>query len=98
LRIDRPRPDLFDYLGRRRESSPAANIALVAKDLARFGPSIRSSHGITYLLSEVSGPGARFVSLDRYEEYALWFWALGTDSVLSRWQRVREPAASASRA
>jgi hypothetical protein len=87
LRIDKPRPELFAYLGRRHESSLAANVALAAKDLARFGPAVRLSHAVTYLLSERSGPGARFPSAERYEEYALWFWTLGLESVRTRWQR-----------
>lgn len=90
LRLDVPRPDLFNYLGRRRELSHAANMALTAKDLSRFGPGIRVSHGLTALLSERLAPGMRFTEMDHFEEYVLWFWALGLDAVKARWIKTQE--------
>lgn len=90
LRIDAPKPDLFNYLGRRRELSHAANLVLTAKDLSRFGPGIRVSHGLTALFSERVAPGMRFPDVDALEEYVLWFWALGTDAVRARWSPTQE--------
>lgn len=90
LRIDTPRQDLFNYLGRRRELSHAANMALTAKDLSRFGPGARVSHGLHHLLSERLGHGMRFQEMDHFEEYTFWFWMLGTDHVRARWTKIQE--------
>jgi hypothetical protein len=65
-------------------------MTLTAKDVARFGPGIRASHGLTGLLSERLAPGSRFQEMDHFEEYVLWFWLLGTDTVRSRWARTQE--------
>lgn len=90
LRFDQPRADMFNYMGRRREMSHAANMAILAKDLARFGPGIRVSHGLSALFAERVSPGLRFSEMDLFEEYVLWFWALGSDAVRARWRPVQE--------
>jgi hypothetical protein len=90
LRIEHGSPELYDYLGRRREPAYTTNLTLVAKDLARFGSRIRISHGLSHLFSERSGPGLRFADAQRFDEYVLWFWALGTDAVRAQWRAVVE--------
>lgn len=86
-RIHRPAPDLFAYLGRRKEPSHETNLALATKDLVRFGPHIRVSHGVHALLSERYGLGRRVESLRDLEEYVLWFVALGSERVRTWWAR-----------
>jgi hypothetical protein len=86
FRIEAPHPGLFDYLGRRRESSHAANLALVARDLARFGGGMRASHGLMYLLGNRTGPAHRFPDRAHFEEYVLWFHAMGTPAVRALWE------------
>lgn len=77
FRIDRNFVELFAYLGRRREHSYAFNAILAAKDMVRFGPRVRFSHGLLNMLSERTGFGSRFDDRARFEEYAYWFHGLG---------------------
>lgn len=89
FRIEAPHPGLFEYLGRRKESSHAANLALAAKDIARFGGGVRASHGLLCLLGGRSGPAYHFPDRAHLEEYVLWFHALGTPAVRELWEPVR---------
>jgi hypothetical protein len=89
-RVDEPGAELFTYLGRRLEPSHAPNLALAAKDLARFAPGTRVSHGLMLLLNESSGPGLRFVDDAHFHEYVAWFWALGSDAMRAQWAPVLE--------
>ncbi|MBI4859627.1 MAG: hypothetical protein HY815_05105 [Candidatus Riflebacteria bacterium] len=90
LRIFKPRQEVFGYLGRRKDLSVSANMVLVGKDLVRFGPAIRASHGLCDLFAERKGPGSRFLDLPSLEEYVFWFWGTGREAVRMQWRRVVE--------
>ncbi|MBI4859227.1 MAG: hypothetical protein HY815_02995 [Candidatus Riflebacteria bacterium] len=88
LAISEMRPQLFEYLGRRRQLTTQANVVLLVKDLVRFAPGARVSHGVMGLLRERYGSGYRFVNSRDYEEYVRWFWMLGASPVRERWTVV----------
>ena len=84
LRIDRAGPDIFRYLGRRLRYVEVENLRLVAKDLVRFAPQARASHGVLGLMMERLLAGGRFEGEPQLEEYVRWFVALGRASVRQR--------------
>ena len=88
LRIDGSRVGMFDYLGRRKEASHAFNAVLVVKDLVRFGPAVRASHGVHCLFGERTGPGMRFTDAIALEHGRHWFHAAGTAGVRRQWAEV----------
>lgn len=84
LRIDHAGPDVFRYLGRRLRYVEGENLRLVAKDLVRFAPQARASHGVLGLMMERLLPGGRFEGQPQLEEYVRWFVALGREPVRQR--------------
>ena len=92
LRLDEPRAGMFDYLGRRKEVSHAYNLALVVKDLVRFGPKTRASAGVHCLFGERGGPGFHLRSAPELEHARAWFHALGGDAVSATWPSLAAAA------
>jgi hypothetical protein len=89
LRLDEPTAGMYDYLGRRREYTHAYNLGLVVKDIVRFGPAIRASHGVHALLSERRSPGMSFGEAKLLEDYLVWFTAMGSARVRDQWMKIR---------
>lgn len=85
FRIAEARPDLFHYLGRRRQLTFELNLRYAAKDLARFAPRARASRGAVQLLFERQGKGMILESLDELDEYVAWFHALGSPRLRQAW-------------
>ena len=88
LRVDGHHPALFDYLGRRREASYATNVGIAARDLSRFAPKARVSHGLTALLTGRTLPAQHFPDLRRIEEYIRWLHATGSAEARASWAPV----------
>lgn len=90
LRVRTNHPQLFSYLGRRRELSFETNLRYAAKDLVRFAPGAQASRGLVAMLSErpASEPGV--VSAREFEERVLWFTGLHAPRVRRWWaEQVR---------
>lgn len=87
FRIHEARPDLFHYLGRRRQLTYEANLRLVAKDLARFAPRALPSRGLLTMLSErrIRTRRSHLTSLEEFDELVRWTLALGSPAVRAWW-------------
>jgi hypothetical protein len=92
LRAFNPEPEMFRYLGRRSQYIVDENFKLFVKDLVRFAPHARFSHGVLGLLMERQLPGSRFEGMERLDAYARWFTALG--AVRDRYRAVMLGTAS----
>lgn len=85
FRLDGPGPDLFTYLGRRRELAYETNLRFAAKDLIRFAPRARASRGVVAMLSERQIGEVPLTTRRELEETVLWFHGLGVPRVRAWW-------------
>ncbi len=96
FRVATGQPHLFAYLGRRQELAYATNLRLATKDVVRFAPKARASHGVFHMFGERTGAGLDFESLREFEEYVHWFRAMESPRLRSWWAGERPVPGSAA--